>query len=697
MGDSFGEERNFRCDIQHGGQQSAKPLFGDHAPNFIKDSLNLGNNTDDQTIYKVAESGSPNDIRDFEQIVEAENTFSSEFDYVNTEPYAEGNICTSSSNVDKTSQVVSSYSIQESDIIYDVVNGFDRYTNYSSIIVNRSLICETKRDFSHPVNALGSQLNIPAWEHELAWENDVNLREYLSFGVKNGFYIIDQDCEVPIYNCPNYSSCLKGPAFLCIDAIIRDEISKGKYIVTDTKPHCVHSLGAVPKKEKDKWRPITDCKRPLGSSINCHMSTTFREFCYTSIDKVIDMIRPGMFLASVDIASAYRSILVHPSQWKFQGISWPINGIDTFLLDTHICFGLRCAPYLFTQVTNFVHRCMLRRGFVNMAVYLDDFLVSGNTYEECRVAQQTLIELLRSLGFFISWEKCKAPTQIITYLGVTFNTVNMSVTIPPTKMEKLHSELKFFEGKKRATKRQIQRLCGILSHCSKVIRGGRTFSHRVIELLKGWPENSSRIRLSDSFRDDILWWKNFADVFNGNNLMVKYNYGEGPSFFTDACIAGYGFWTSQDWQAGYYDSKCTPDIGFLNPDHSHWVNVHIEDISSSENISVLELIPIWLGLKRCSHKWRDLHVLCHTDNLSVKFMINKGCSSNKLCMVILRDIFWICATNNIYLTARHIPGQSNTLADLLSRIIFNNDLSFLNQFSLCCSVNNQGGGHEKIG
>lgn len=166
--------------------------------------------------------------------------------------------------------------------------------------------------------------------------------------------------------------------------------------------------------------------------------------------------------------------------------------------------------------------------------------------------------------------------------------------------------------------------------------------------------------------------------------MVKYNYGEGPSFYTDSCLSGYGLWVGQDWQAGYFGCNSSPDTSTLCPDHGHWVNVHLDHESPS--INILELVPVWLSLKRCGSNWRDSHVVCFTDNSSVKHMVNKGSSSNELCMVLLRDIFWLCAVNNIYLTARHISGSSNILADLLSRIVFTNDLTFIDQFSLCCSA-----------
>lgn len=169
----------------------------------------------------------------------------------------------------------------EPDIVFDIIHGFNRFSHYVPVLVDYSLECATISDFSHPVNSLGSQLNIPGWDHELAFENDDNLREYLTFGVKNGFLIVDENCDIPTYESPNYASVRTGEAHAFVDKLIRDELSKGKYVISSNKPHCVHGLGAVPKKEKNKWRPITDCKRPIGSSINSFMSDTCHNFCYT--------------------------------------------------------------------------------------------------------------------------------------------------------------------------------------------------------------------------------------------------------------------------------------------------------------------------------------------------------------------------------------------------------------------------------
>lgn len=680
---------DFRCILQDGGGQ----LISEILPTSDIESLSI---TDSPTLHDK--------LHDNESIPEGHAEDSKEFWYTLNDSDQSFSTCfpdpaRSSARTprdfyridgrqgDSTPREI----IEDHDVIYDAQQGFNRYSHYTPVENFPDLVISKEYSTLHHANWLGSQLNIPGWMHELEYENDFSLKAYLSFGVQNGFYIVDPDADISSYERENYSSVLHGEPHVFIDKLIKSELSSRKYVLTSNKPTCIHSIGAIPKKSGG-WRPITDCKRPIGSSINSFMSTTFREFCYTTVDNVIEIVQPGCYMASVDISAAYRSILIHPSQWKYQGIKWEIDGVQQFLCDTHVCFGLRCAPYLFTQVSNFILRCLHRRGFKSSLVYLDDFLVLGDTKEECLKAQLTLISILRSLGFFIAWNKCVAPTQKIVYLGVEFNSIDMSVRLPNDKMKRLFEELEFFTDKSRATKRQVQRLCGILAHCAKVVRGGRTFSQRVIHLLKAWPMSQKRIRLSEEFRHDIMWWKEFAQTFNGKNLMIKFNHGQGPSFFTDSCLSGYGLWHEKDWQAGYFNVTITPNTSILDHEHHHWMNIHLDDHdSSSTNINVLELIPVWLCLRRNAASWRDLHVLCRSDNLNVIYMINKGCSSNDVCMAMIRDIFWICASENIFLSAHHIPGADNIIADVLSRMCFTNDLSVINEYGLCCSASASSG------
>ena len=111
----------------------------------------------------------------------------------------------------------------------------------------------------------------------------------------------------------------------------------------------------------------------------------------------------------------------------------------------------------------------------------------------------------------------------------------------------------------------------------------------------------------------------------------------------------------------------------------HWYNVDVPDVSK---IYYLELIPVHVGLLRLASSCRDHHLLCYTDDTQVLCMINKGTRVNPHAMELLREIFW---DSDIHLTAKHIPGSSNVIADYLSRLSSNTSLSNF-PACLCCSV-----------
>ena len=547
------------------------------------------------------------------------------------------------------------------------------------MLVNSNLPLFKGSSKRHYLGGLPIQWNLDAWAYELYQENDSVLRNYLFKGIFHGFDIVDHVNIAP-YHQNNYNSALKGEAKAYIDILFSNELLESKLLKTDVKPTCIHAIGAVPK-QGGKYRPITDCSLPPSCSINSYMDCTFQDFSYHTVDNVIQLIKPGMYMATVDIADAYRTVSISPDHWRFQGLEWTLNGSTNFYCDTRLCFGLRCAPFIFSEITNFVVRCLNRRGFFNIINYLDDFWVGGSTFEECCIVQNTLINILISFGFRVNWTKCVGPSQCVRYLGVLFDTCNMTVSLPEDKITKLLCEIAFFQDKTRATRRQIQRLCGILAHASKVVRAGRTFSRRVINLLKSLPaKGNPKINLNDDFRKDVSWWSRFVKSFNGKATMINYNFGLGPSFMTDSSLSGYGFSSGHDWQSGFFNSDLVPhwESALL---HKHWENINV---SGEVNINVLELIPVWKAVHRYSEFWINLHILCFSDNTQVVSMINKGVSSNHVAMEMLRDIFMVCATKNIYITARHISTRDNVLCDYLSRIKLNSDPLEFPPY-LCCS------------
>lgn len=197
-------------------------------------------------------------------------------------------------------------------------------------------------EFIPNVNCVGgfpSQMNAKAWMYELQFENDAWLNSYLLKGIKEGFDIVDCPDDVSPYESSNYRSVLTAPAGSFVDDLICKEVQEGKYVRTDVRPKCVHSLGVVPKVGGNGYRPITDCLQPLNESINNRMGGTAKDFSFVTVDYVQSLFSQDCFSARIDIASAYRSISVNPAHWNLQGIRWVVDGSECFLLDTRLCFG----------------------------------------------------------------------------------------------------------------------------------------------------------------------------------------------------------------------------------------------------------------------------------------------------------------------------------------------------------------------
>lgn len=415
--------------------------------------------------------------------------------------------------------------------------------------------------------------------------------------------------------------------------------------------------------------PFFRCCSPV--SINNFMANTAKAFSYLTIDYVQSLFSRDSCSATVDIASAYRSISVNPSHWNLQGVRWRVGGEDVFLLDTRLCFGLKCAPFIFYQISVFLVRCLMRRVFFCISNYLDDFLFVDFSFERCQYVQRVFTHLLHFLGFNISWHKCSSSSVVTRYLGIDFDSCLMQLRIPDDKMMKLHRELDFFKNKSRATSNQIQKLCGILAHCSKVVRGGRTFSHRIIALLKNL-QGRSRVRLSPCFKADLAWWRSLATFFNGSATMISHNFGDGPAFYTDSSNQGYGLVLGGDWQAGHFVTVEEAQLSENRVgDHRHWVDI-VKPLFTvrDDNINFRELVPVWQAVCRFAPAYRDSHLVLFSDNTQVVAMLNSGKISNVSCMCFLREIFWLCVFLDVYLTARHLPGKFNTVADSLSRVNF---------------------------
>ena len=231
--------------------------------------------------------------------------------------------------------------------------------------------------------------------------------------------------------CKNYLSITEPKFRDEMSSLLLKELSEAKVSVCEDKPQCVHALGAVPKSD-GRLRPITDCSLPEGSSVNKFMLSTCQEFTYRSVNDVTRDLVQGYAMCVIDSASAYRSVPIFPGHSKLLGFKLDFQDEkgEINLQENRLSFGLRCAPFIFSLLSNLAVDMARSRGADRIVNYLDDFLVSETSTGECGVSQNILLGVLRSMGFAISWKKVSQPSTKTVFLGICIDSEVMNLRLP---------------------------------------------------------------------------------------------------------------------------------------------------------------------------------------------------------------------------------------------------------------------------
>jgi hypothetical protein len=124
----------------------------------------------------------------------------------------------------------------------------------------------------------------------------------------------------------------------------------------------------------------------------------------------------------------------------------------------------------------------------------------------CLDAFNTLLGLLRELGFLISYPKLVSLTQTLVFLGITIDTTNMTLSLPNDELTDLRQLVNESLSTKTLKKRDLQVLVGKLAFATRVYRGGLFFLRRVIDVINR-KKPLPRFHMNGSLRADLLWWQ----------------------------------------------------------------------------------------------------------------------------------------------------------------------------------------------
>ena len=150
----------------------------------------------------------------------------------------------------------------------------------------------------------------------------------------------------------------------------------------------------------------------------------------------------------------------------------------------------------------------------------------------------------------------------------------------------------------------------------------------------------------------MIFWKENANKFNIAQIGPKAECSK--IVYSDASRTGYG---------GYVVSIANSNT----ESHGMW-----DQIDSNKSSAWRELKAVYLIMKSISHELSNSRVKWFTDNQSVEIIAVKGSMKPDLQNIVL-SICRTCMHRNIQLEMEWVPRADSQRADMLSKIIDNDD------------------------
>ena len=423
--------------------------------------------------------------------------------------------------------------------------------------------------------------------------------------------------------------------------IISEEIAKllNKGVIIECGREQGDFLSTVfTRKKKDgNMRTILNLKY-----LNKHV--TYNHFKMESLLDVFKIIQPNCWMASVDLKDAFYSVPIHEEHQKYFKFQW-LGKIYKFLGMPN---GYGEAMRIFTKILKPPFSILRNQGLLSVT-FVDDSYLQGKTKDECTYnVNETILYLLKSLGFTIHTKKSiLEPTQSIEFLGFIIDSTTMSVKINAEKSKIIINKIELFLENTKPSIRDLASIIGTLVSLFPAMPFGKLYYRNLenekmtaLKLKKG-NYNAKLQKLGNEAIKELQWWLKNIPLANRAINLPEIDF----TITTDA--------SEQGWGA---TDGSTPTGG-------RWVQ------SIDHHINYLELKAIYYGIKSYRKEWIGAkHLRIRSDNTTaIAYINNMGGTVSSKCNNLAKVIWEFCISENIWISAEHIPGTKNSIADFMSR------------------------------
>ena len=406
-------------------------------------------------------------------------------------------------------------------------------------------------------------------------------------------------------------------------------ISKGAVTDIQTPPEggFFYTLFLVPKKDGGQI-PVINLK-----FLNFFIDAP--DFKIEGIHTLKSPLKGGDKLVKIDLKNAYFSVPISQKHRKFLCFQFKNNLYQFNCLP----FSLASAPWVFTKTLKPIAALGRELG-IRLVVYIDDILLMAETREKARDHASGLIYLFQCLGFTINSEKTiLEPSLRLKFLGFMVDTINMELSLPTQKIEKIRVESRQQLEAEHVTCRALSRLIGKMNATNQVIPPAPLFL----------PEPTNRPAISPQEREPGIRKNpsNLSRQQGGTNLVGHSD-------------------DKMEWQDGANNRtrpdhriRClNPRLGSLSPEHQHRGTL----VSTGEGMAY-KLPGTASGNSSIENirqtQNRDISVNEDRQHNSCAYINNQGGTVSKELISLTWDLRMWCLERNIHIQAQYLPGVMN--------------------------------------
>ena len=367
----------------------------------------------------------------------------------------------------------------------------------------------------------------------------------------------------------------------------------------------------------------------------------------------------------IDIKHAFKCLPLSPCQWYLTGFTF----LGGYFIQTQTPFGASASCLHFERVARLLtwiirHEC----PSAHITNYLDDFWLTQKTKGQLIALSNKFLQIVETdIGFPISHNKTIGPAQILDFVGLTADLINMRVSLPRDKTIKslkiINILLSAHNKNKYVSIKQLETCTGILNYACQAMPIGRPWLQSCYALQWANNDHLSDRTISDRVAADLTMFKTLlesnADFIHTVPFLDRLGHFNSPvEIKADAAgndTLGFGCYLPV---TGQWFGKSWSETNWFSPP---------SNLVASRMIYQLELFAISIAFRVFAPSLAGRVVVLRSDNLAVVNSINKLSSHLESSMQLLRDLTLTCMSFQILAKATHIPGVLNRESDLISR------------------------------